>query len=153
MKDKFSNLYIENQLCFPIYASSRLTIQAYTPYLDELGITYPQYLVLMVLWQYSEQSVGEIGARLLLESNTLTPLLKRMEQKELITRTRSKADERTVIISLTQKGKKLREKAVSIPEKIITSLQDDSITEAEALSFQKTLWKLLDVLKEKTTSA
>ena len=85
----FSVLYLERQLCFPLYAASRLTTKIYEPYLKNLDLTYPQYLVLLVLWQNDAITVNEIGSRLFLESNTLTPLLKRLEQKELVTRKRS----------------------------------------------------------------
>lgn len=144
-------LYLENQLCFPLYATSRLTTKIYAPYLEELGVTYPQYLVLLTLWQYNDQSVTSIGKRLYLESNTLTPLLKRLEQKGLIVRSRSKTDERTVMITLTDAGKKLKKKALEIPKKIIASFEDDTITEEEMIFFQKTLFKLLNVLNDKTS--
>lgn len=108
MSENLASLYLENQLCFPLYAASRLTTKIYTPFLNELDITYPQYLVLMILWQHPEQYVNEIGKKLLLESNTLTPLLKRMEQKNLIQRTRSQSDERSVVITLTENGLSLR---------------------------------------------
>ncbi|WP_127137847.1 MarR family winged helix-turn-helix transcriptional regulator [Flagellimonas oceanensis] len=144
-------LYLENQLCFPLYATSRLTTKIYAPYLEELGVTYPQYLVLLTLWQYNDQSVTSIGKRLYLESNTLTPLLKRLEQKRLIVRSRSKTDERTVMITLTDAGKKLKKKALEIPKKIIASFEDDTITEEEMIFFQKTLFKLLNVLNDKTS--
>lgn len=144
-------LYLENQLCFPLYATSRLTTKIYAPYLEELGVTYPQYLVLLTLWQYNDQSVTSIGKRLYLESNTLTPLLKRLEQKGLIVRSRSKTDERTVMITLTDAGKKLKKKALEIPKKIIASFEDDTITEEDMIFFQKTLFKLLNVLNDKTS--
>ncbi|GGF74091.1 MarR family winged helix-turn-helix transcriptional regulator [Wenyingzhuangia marina] len=149
MEENFENLYLENQLCFPLYAASRLTTKMYAPYLEDLDITYPQYLVLLVLWQYKEQSVSSIGQKLLLESNTLTPLLKRLEQKKLIIRKRSIKDERTVLISLTKEGKALKKKAVCIPEKIIKSFKTDKISLSEAIEFQKTLVKLMEGLKEK----
>ena len=139
-------LYLENQLCFPLYAASRLTTQIYTPLLNELGITYPQYLVLMVLWQYREQTVNEIGTKLLLESNTVTPLLKRLEQKGILKRRRSDADERSVIISLTEEGEALKERALLIPGKIVGSFNDDSISQEEILQFRDTLKKLVKVL-------
>lgn len=151
MQDKFAALYLENQLCFPLYAASRLTTKIYAPYLKALGITYPQYLVLLVLWQFREQSVNAIGQRLLLESNTLTPLLKRLEQKALIRRNRSAADERTVMISLTGTGEKLREEALAIPQKIAESFQDNKHSEAELRNFQQTLFDLISLLREKTT--
>ena len=149
MDENYENLHLENQLCFPLYAVSRLTTKMYGPYLEELDITYPQYLVLLVLWQYKEQSVSNIGQKLLLESNTLTPLLKRLEQKKLILRKRSVKDERTVLISLTKEGENLKQKAVCIPEKIIQSFKTDAISLSEAIEFQKTLIKLMEGLKEK----
>lgn len=143
MKDKSEMLYLENQLCFPLYAASRLTTQIYTPLLDELGLTYPQYLVLLVLWQHGEMPVTEICNKLLLESNTVTPLLKRLEQKGIVNRRRSESDERSVIVSLTREGTALKERALSIPEKIVASFSGSNITEAEVIAFRSTLLKLL----------
>ena len=142
-------LYLDNQLCFPLYAASRLTTKIYAPFLEELGITYPQYLVMLTLWQYGMQSVKNIGERLFLESNTLTPLLKRLEQKMLIKRTRSKTDERTVMISLTYTGKELKQKAKEIPGKIVGAFDDKTLTEEELGHFQRTLFKLLVILNNK----
>lgn len=152
MDEEVSELYLENQLCFPLYAASRLTTKIYSPYLEDLGITYPQYLVMLTLWQYKEQSVKAIGERLYLESNTLTPLLKRLEQKQLIERNRSKTDERTVVISLTDKGKALRLEAKTIPKKIVDSFNDESVKEEELVTFQRTLFKLLVILDQETPS-
>jgi DNA-binding MarR family transcriptional regulator len=146
MADTAPELYLENQLCFPLYAASRLTTKLYAPYLERLGLTYPQYLVLLTLWQQDGQSVKSIGQQLYLESNTLTPLLKRLEQKALIVRNRSTADERTVIISLTPSGKELREEARAVPGEILASFSDESMSEQELRDFQKTLFKLLGVL-------
>jgi len=146
MSDKSEMLYLENQLCFPLYAASRLTTQIYTPLLDELGITYPQYLVLLVLWQHGEMPVTEICNKLLLESNTVTPLLKRLEQKGIVNRRRSETDERSVIVSLTAVGSALKERALSIPEKIIASFSGSNITEAEVIAFRSTLLKLIATL-------
>ena len=148
MDEKAEILYLENQLCFPLYAASRLITQIYTPLLNELGVTYPQYLVLMVLWRDKEQTVNEICTKLLLESNTITPLLKRMEQKRIISRRRSDADERIVIISLTSEGEALKQKALTIPEKIIASVNDDSISHEEILHFKDTLNKLITALSK-----
>jgi len=150
MAKEAPELFLENQLCFPLYAASRLTTKIYAPYLDELGITYPQYIVLLALWEKDKLSVSEIGERLYLESNTLTPLLKRMEQKELILRKRSIEDERTVIISLTELGKKMKNRARQIPHKLIEQLDNGSVKEEELISFQKTLFKLLNSLGEKS---
>ena len=146
MSASAESLFLEKQLCFPLYAASRLTTKIYTPLLKELDITYPQYLVLLVLWQHGEQSVNEVGNRLFLESNTVTPLLKRLEQKQLISRNRSAEDERSVRIALTSKGELLKTEAMEIPEKIIGSFEDDSIDKAEILQFQKTLFKLVEIL-------
>jgi DNA-binding MarR family transcriptional regulator len=149
MPDQLAKLHLENQLCFPLYAASRLTTKIYMPFLKKLDLTYPQYLVLLVLWQHPEQTVNEIGNKLMLESNTLTPLLKRLEQKKLIQRTRSQRDERSVLVSLTPEGTSLREKAVAIPDQIIASFQDQSISQEEGIAFRETLKKLLTVLEEK----
>lgn len=151
MDNPFAKLFLENQLCFPLYAASRLTTQIYGPYLNALGITYPQYLVLLVMWQYDEQTVNEIGKRLLLESNTLTPLLKRLEQKGLIARKRSPADERSVIISLTEKGDQLKAAAVEIPDKITDSFAGSGISDPEIKAFHTTLLRLVEALNEKTS--
>lgn len=152
MEERSSVLFLENQLCFPLYAASRLTTKVYAPYLKELEVTYPQYLVLLVLWQYGSRSVKEIGERLLLESNTLTPLLKRLEQKNFLTRSRSKVDERTVEVTLTEKGEKLKEKAICIPLKIAESFQDETISEQEIIQFRATLQKLVQSLDQQLSS-
>ncbi|AFL86104.1 transcriptional regulator [Belliella baltica DSM 15883] len=115
-------LKLENQICFPFYAISRLIIRAYQPHLDSLGITYPQFLVMLVLWEYEKQSVNQITEKLILNTNTITPLLKRMEQMDLITRSKSQEDERKVLVSLTEKGKKLEEKAACIPDELLAKL-------------------------------
>ena len=112
---------LENQICFPMYVASRMITRAYQPLLDEMGITYPQYLVLMALWEKDGQTVNEIAITLYLNTNTITPLLKRMEKNEIIARTRSKQDERKVIITLTDAGKALKEKAYCMPEEILGS--------------------------------
>lgn len=109
-------LKLDNQLCFAIYACSREITRLYRPYLDAMGLTYPQYLALLVLWEQPRLSVNEIGARLSLDSGTLTPMLKRMEAMGLIRRTRDTGDERKVFIELTEKGEQLREQAFCIPE-------------------------------------
>ncbi|KRT15737.1 MarR family transcriptional regulator [Pedobacter ginsenosidimutans] len=102
---------LENQLCFPLYAASRLVTKCYQPVLDSLGITYPQYLVLMVLWETDSVSLTVLSQKLMLQSNTLTPLLKRMQETGLVERVRSLKDERSIVISLTEKGSALKEKA------------------------------------------
>lgn len=136
-------LFLENQICFPLYVASRLTTRMYGPLLEELDITYPQYLVLLALWQNDNQTVGELAKRLYLETNTLTPLLKRLEQKQYISRKRSVTDERSVNIALTESGLALKEKAVCIPEKIIELVRDATIDLQEFAAFQQTLLKLI----------
>lgn len=108
-------LKLENQLCFPLYAAARKVTALYTPLLKPLGLTYTQYLVMMVLWEQDGLRIGVIGERLCLDTGTLTPLLKKMEQEGLLSRTRSAEDERAVIIRLSEKGKALEEKAAHIP--------------------------------------
>ncbi len=145
---KSAELYLKNQLCFPLYVASRLTTKLYAPYLKQLDITYPQYLVLLVLWEESTQSVKQIGKKLFLESNTLTPLLKRLEQKKMITRQRDKNDERAVLISLTEIGEKLQEKALHIPIEIADTLQKFDVNDNEIQNFKYTLLKLVENLNE-----
>ncbi|MBN2657995.1 MAG: MarR family transcriptional regulator [Spirochaetales bacterium] len=113
---QYEQLKLENQFCFPLYAASRLVTRMYQPLLDDLDITYPQYLILLVLWEQEESGVMELGEKLMLASNTLTPLLKRMESKGIVSRVRSGADERKVRISLTDKGKEMEKLACQIPE-------------------------------------
>ena len=114
----YEQLKLDNQLCFRLYAASRLVTQAYHPYLSELGLTYPQYLVLLVLWEQDRQPVNDLAKRLHLETNTVTPLLQRMEQQGLVVRKRSSEDGRQVIVSLTETGRELEQRAAGIPEKL-----------------------------------
>ena len=113
---------LENQLCFPLYAASRMLTKAYQPYLLELGMTYPQYLVFLLLWQHEELTVKSLGELLLLDSGTLTPLLKRMEQKQWVSRRRDPRDERSVIIGLLPVGRDLQQRACYVPEKLLEKL-------------------------------
>jgi DNA-binding MarR family transcriptional regulator len=151
MKD--AQLHLSNQICFPIYSVSRLITKAYKPYLDELEITYPQYLVLMVLWENDGLSVNQITEKLLLNTNTLSPLLKRMEKMHLLQRSRCKEDERSVIIQLTANGKNLKNKALHIPEKLITELLTDQIQMEDMLQLKDTLCDLIAVLSNKRNSS
>ncbi|MEL6534782.1 MAG: MarR family transcriptional regulator [Bacteroidota bacterium] len=148
MKNSPETLWLENQICFPLYAVSRMVTKLYTPLLDKLDITYPQYLVLLVLWEKDGRSVSEISELLLLESNTLTPLLKRMEGKELIKRQRSAEDERRVEISLAPKGNALQQEALCIPQTIVDQFQDASLGLEEVVQLKQTLSTLMGVLKE-----
>lgn len=115
-------LKLDAQVCFPIYALSREITNLYRPILEQLDLTYPQYLVLLVIWENKEQTVNQIGARLQLDNGTLTPLLKRLEGKGLLKRKRSTADERVVLVSLTRSGENLKEKAQCVPDKIVQAL-------------------------------
>jgi len=144
-----TQLQLSNQICFPIYSASRLITKAYKPYLDKLDLTYPQYLVLMVLWENDGLSVNQITEKLLLNTNTLSPLLKRMEKMELLQRSRCIEDERSVIIQLTTKGKKLKKKALPIPEKLIGELLTDQIQMEDMLQLKNTLCELITAMSNK----
>ncbi|SUV05852.1 Organic hydroperoxide resistance transcriptional regulator [Priestia megaterium] len=143
MEQLYKQLQLENQLCFSIYATSREITKVYKPLLDKLGVTYPQYLALLVLWEHETLSVKKMGELLYLDSGTLTPMLKRMQDQELVIRERSYEDERVVFISLTEKGKKLRDKACHIPEEVF-SMTNKSQGELEKL--KETLQELLQSL-------
>lgn len=116
-------LALDNQLCFPIYATSRLITKLYQPMLDELGLTYTQYLVMLVLWEKDRQKITDIGKRLLLNTNTLTPLITKLIKKGVLTKERSAEDERTVFVSLTDKGKTMRERAECIPTSLVENME------------------------------
>ncbi len=118
MADKYQCLKLDNQLCFPLYAVSKEIVRKYKPFLDEVDLTYTQYIVMMVVWEDEQVSVKEMGKKLYLDSGTLTPVLKTLEKKGLIERTRSKEDERNLIVTLTPSGKALKDKAVEIPAKM-----------------------------------
>lgn len=139
-------LKLDNQLCFPIYAASRLIIRSYQPYLDKLGITYPQYLVLLVLWEEDDMTVNAISKRLILNTNTITPLLQRMENQHLIVRQRSSVDERKVVVSLTEKGKNMQENAQEIPMQLGSRLISGKLTVDEMLRLKTTLYEIMEEL-------
>lgn len=142
------SLQLSNQVCFPIYSASRLITKAYKPYLDEMGITYPQYLVLMVLWENDNLSVNQITEKLLLNTNTVSPLLKRMEKLELIQRNRSSEDERSVLVQLKEKGKLLKDKAKPIPEKLLKILLNENIKLSEVHQLKEMLNEWIEILTE-----
>ncbi|PMC39120.1 MarR family transcriptional regulator [Bacillus sp. UMB0899] len=137
-------LKLENQICFKIYTAEREITRLYRDLLADLDITYPQYLVLLVLWEDDFVTVKELGQRLFLDSGTLTPMLKRMEANQLITRKRSLEDERSVIISLTDEGKVLKEKATCIPTQLLENL---SMETEELLKFDRSLQTILKHLR------
>ncbi len=140
----YDKLKLENQLCFPLYACSKEIIKKYKPYLNPLGITYTQYIALMVLWEEDNITVKELGKKLYLDSGTLTPLFKKMESQNLVIRQRSSDDERNVYIRLTEEGKKLRDKALDIPERIGSCID---LPLQEIIQLQKSLQKLLKQLE------
>ena len=131
---------LENQLCFRLYTASRLLTQVYHPLLSEQGLTYPQYLVLLVLWEKDAQPVNDIAKRLYLETNTVTPLLQRMEKEGILVRTKGKKDARQMIVSLTRKGKELQKKLSAVPSTVGNAVICDSITPETAPN----LFRMLD---------
>lgn len=125
MSDNENVLKLDNQLCFPLYACAKEIVRRYKPFLDEIDLTYTQYITMMVLWEEKQLTVKELGKRLFLDSGTLTPLLKRLEQKGLVKRERDNEDERVLIVSITVEGEKLKEQAVSIPYKMTQCVKLD----------------------------
>lgn len=144
MSDKYDVLKLDHQLCFPLYACAKEIVRRYKPFLDEVDLTYTQYIVMMVLWEEKEVNVKELGKRLYLDSGTLTPLLKRLEQKGLLSRTRAEWDERVLMVQITKAGEKLKEKAVTIPAKMAGCVQLD-LEDAKVLS--RILHQLLNGLE------
>ena len=140
MEDKYASLRLGNQLCFPLYACSREIIKRYKPFLDELDLTYTQYIAMMVLWEQRSVTVKELGSALYLDSGTLTPLLKKMEAKGLIHRQRSAEDERSLIVTLTDAGEALRERALSVPQQMAKCV---CLEPAEAQELYRLLYKIL----------
>lgn len=139
-EERYESLRLCNQLCFPLYAAAREIVNRYKPLLDELGLTYTQYIVMMVLWEHRTVSVREIGRLLYLDSGTLTPLLKKLEQKGLIDRRRDSGDERVLNVSLTDAGLALRDEALHVPVQMAATVE---LTPEEAVSLCGLLHKLL----------
>lgn len=144
-EQNFDALKIENQLCFPLYACSREVIKQYKPYLDKMDLTYTQYVVMMALWEEKEMTVKALGDRLYLDSGTLTPLLKKLESKGYITRTRSRKDERNLLVAVTESGAALREQAMAMPRAIKAHTE---LTREEAETLYKLLYKILARMDE-----
>ena len=140
MSDKYDAIKIDNQLCFPLYACAKEIVRRYKPFLDEIDLTYTQYIAMMVLWEEKEINVKALGKRLYLDSGTLTPLLKRLEQKNLISRQRDSKDERNLIVRLTAEGERLKEKAVEIPHKMAGCVKLD---EKDAADLYRILHNML----------
>ena len=135
------SMKLDSQLCFPLYAASRKIVSLYTPHLKPLGITYTQYIMFLVLWEQDGITVGELCKRLMLDTGTVTPMLKNTEKQGLIRRERSAEDERVVVITLTDEGKALYKKARDIPSRIGSCVK---LTKSEAVALYKTLYKLLE---------
>ena len=140
MEKDNDSLKLENQLCFPIYLCSKEIIRKYTPWLEEIDLTYTQYIVMMYFWEKEKSNVKEIGKTLLLDSSTLTPLLKKLENKGFITRIRSTIDGRNLDIELTEKGRKLKNKAKSIPDKMGKCID---LSKEEAITLYSLMYKVL----------
>lgn len=143
----YPQLKLDNQVCFRLYTASRLITQAYRPLLEPLGITYPQYLVLLVLWEKDNQLVSDISHRLELESNTITPLLQRMEKEGLVSRSKGVVDGRQTLVSLTKKGIRLQEQAKDIPSCMTGALSHSSLCENDARTLVSTLDTIINTLK------
>ncbi|WP_027436995.1 MarR family winged helix-turn-helix transcriptional regulator [Lachnospira multipara] len=144
MKDKYDAIKLENQLCFPLYAVSKEIVKKYKPFLDALDLTYTQYITMMVMWEHKTMNVKELGEYLYLDSGTLTPVLKKLEQKGWLVRKRDSKDERVLNVTLTKEGDELKEKAVKIPEKMGKCI---NLTKEESEILYKVLHKILDSIE------
>ncbi|MCH5315605.1 MAG: MarR family transcriptional regulator [Eubacterium sp.] len=139
--DKYDALKLENQICFPLYACAREIVKLYRPYLDEFGLTYTQYIAMMVFWEKKTCSAKELGEKLHLDSGTLTPVLKSLEKKGYVKRIRSSTDERLLLVNITEEGEVLKEKAAEIPAKVAGCVKLDP---EETMNLYNTLYKILD---------
>ena len=142
----YDQLKLNNQLCFRLYTAARLTMQAYWPYFEPLGITYPQYLVLIVLWEKDQQPVNDIAKRLFLETNTVTPLLQRMEKEGILVRRKGEKDARQMIVSLTDKGKELQTTLAEVPFIVGSSVLCESVTPETTPELFRMLDDIIDKL-------
>lgn len=145
MDDKFDALKLGNQLCFPLYVCSKEIVKKYKPFLDEIGLTYTQYITMMAMWEHEELSVKELGSLLFLDSGTLTPVLKTLEKKGFLSRKRSSADERVLVVTLTEEGLQLKEQAVEVPLKMQGCV---SIDEKDATELYQILHKIMHKINE-----
>ncbi len=144
--DQYDSLRLENQLCFPLYAAAREVIKQYHPFLDRIDLTYTQYIVLMVMWSEKKISIRDLCKKLYLDSGTLTPVLKSMEAKGIVSRYRSPEDERVVIVELTEAGLALREKAVEVPPQVGACIR---LEPGEAMELYRLLYKVLNGMENK----
>ena len=144
MENKYEALKLSKQLCFPLYACSREMIKLYKPYLDELGLTYTQYITMMVLWEHKAMTVKALGQELYLDSGTLTPLLKKLEEKGLVTRRRSDLDERNLIVTITELGESMRDQALHIPAEMTKCI---NLPKEDIRDLYRMLHQLLEFVK------
>ena len=145
MSENYDMLKLENQLCFPLYAASREIIKSYRPFLEELDLTYTQYIIMMVFWDRKKCSVKELGEKLYLDSGTLTPVLKSLENKGYVRRYRSQEDERVLLVEITETGENLKEKAKSVPERVSKCVK---LTPEEAIQLYALLYKVIGNIQE-----
>ena len=148
MEDKYASLKLKNQLCFPLYAVSNMITRKYKPMLDQLDLTYTQYIVMMVLWEEKQVNEKFLCETLFLKSNTVTPLLQKLQAKGYINKSKDSSDERNLVITLTEAGEKLKDEALCIPESIAREFQ---ITPEEAQALYQILYKMLDQERMKET--
>lgn len=145
MERNYDVLKLKNQLCFPLYACSRHMIRLYKPFLDKLDLTYTQYITMMVLWERTAVTVKELGTELYLDSGTLTPLLKKLEERGLVTRRRSEEDERNLIVTVTEKGLALRDGALHIPDEMTKCV---NLEKEEIGQMYRMMYKMLEYVQE-----
>lgn len=143
--EKYDCIRLENQLCFPLYACAKEVVRQYRKPLENLGLTYTQYIVMMAMWEHGDMTVGELGKLVHLDSGTLTPLLKRLEKQGLINRIRPEHNERLLVLSLTEDGKKLRERALSVPENMQACID---LSHDELMQLKRLLDKALSKMEE-----
>ena len=146
---KFEKLKLSYHLCFPLYVCSRLSTKNYRAYLEELNLTYTQYITMVVLWETKKSNVKDLGNKLFLDSGTLTPVLKSLEDKGYVTRKRSTEDERVLIVEITPEGEALSERAMQIPEEMTNLVRKMGLTDEEAGELSRLLYKLIGKAQEK----
>lgn len=144
--NEYDVLKLENQICFPLYACGKEITRLYKPFLDEIGLTYTQYISMMVIWEEKKVTLKHLGDRIFLDSGTLTPLLRKLEAKGYVIRKKDEEDDRNLIVEVTEEGLALRDKALSIPSKIASCV---SLSESEAIALYTTLNKILTTFKTK----
>ena len=144
MSDKYESLKIENQPCFPLYVCAKELVRRYTPFLEKIDLTYTQYIAMMVLWEKKRVNVKELGECLYLDSGTLTPLLKRLEAKGLIKRERCPEDERSLDVTITEKGVQLRDEALEVPKEMGSCIK---LTKEEAATLYRLLYRTLECVE------